>query len=669
MHATVQCRFGEAERLYDVAMEAYSCALAQLRRHESAQQVAVLRGMKVVGVTISGASIYNDLIEELQPRYVLVEEAAEVLEPLLIAGLGPWVQRLVMIGDHEQLRPSVECHTLSTEFHFNTSLMERLLKGSTPHVTLTAQARMMPEFAELLLDVYPSLTTSSRVFDETRVSPPPGAAKSIWFWDICLRKPVSSPSPTAPDSVTAGESLSDRSYVNEAEAVAAVSLVIHFVRSGVEPARITVIGAYMGQVKRIKALINEYIGGVFSGGWPVEDVHGAAARNQLAVLQCATDGQSWRQCVDLCETFLKLGDIEWASRALHAGTRLAKQAKVLPSDVQAATEKHEKHIKRLAAAQDVVDHFLSSGDGQGEAVDELKQLEELAVRWRTAGDIPATAAACVLISSLANTMKNAPDCNHKLRGLLHALSSSAADHLTSLESQHDVLVSTIDRYQGSENDVVIVSLVRSNTEGDVGFMRERARRVVAQSRARLGMYFVGDRNTFQTVKHWATLMNSLHVSGNIGKCIPLCCPKHCETHVKEASHALRIITDGVCPKPCSELMSCGRHRCKLRCHGDNAAHAFCKEMVDDKCADGHPLRRKCFQSAADIKCKTCTELARCAAEKEKRDREEREKEAQAECNRQVERFRRQPAGLQKRDLSKHGKDAVLYNAVVDRTEK
>ena len=44
---------------------------------------------------------------------MVVEEAGEVLEAHVLAALPPSIQHLVMIGDHEQLRPKPATHELS----------------------------------------------------------------------------------------------------------------------------------------------------------------------------------------------------------------------------------------------------------------------------------------------------------------------------------------------------------------------------------------------------------------------------------------------------------------------------------------------------------------------------------------------------------------------------
>lgn len=54
-------------------------------------------------------------------------------------------------------------------------------------------------------------------------------------------------------------------------------------------------------------------------------------------------------------------------------------------------------------------------------------------------------------------------------------------------------VSTIDRYQGEQNDYIVLSLTRTKT---VGFMRDVRRLTVALSRARLGLYILGRREVF-----------------------------------------------------------------------------------------------------------------------------------------------------------------------------
>ena len=67
-------------------------------------------------------------------------------------------------------------------------------------------------------------------------------------------------------------------------------------------------------------------------------------------------------------------------------------------------------------------------------------------------------------------------------------------------------VHTIDMYQGDENDIVIVSLVRSNNKKMIGFLKLLNRRCVAQSRARCGLYFIGNSETLSNDTNWNTMI-------------------------------------------------------------------------------------------------------------------------------------------------------------------
>ena len=58
-----------------------------------------------------------------------------------------------------------------------------------------------------------------------------------------------------------------------------------------------------------------------------------------------------------------------------------------------------------------------------------------------------------------------------------------------------ITVNTVDGFQGQERDVVIISLVRSNNEGQIGFLRDLRRMNVAITRARMKLIIIGDAST------------------------------------------------------------------------------------------------------------------------------------------------------------------------------
>ena len=76
-------------------------------------------------------------------------------------------------------------------------------------------------------------------------------------------------------------------------------------------------------------------------------------------------------------------------------------------------------------------------------------------------------------------------------------------------------VSTIDAFQGDQNDVIIVSLVRCNAQGNIGFLAEKSRRCVAQSRARCAMIMIGSAATLEHPQNspWRSLLKGLRSRG------------------------------------------------------------------------------------------------------------------------------------------------------------
>lgn len=80
-------------------------------------------------------------------------------------------------------------------------------------------------------------------------------------------------------------------------------------------------------------------------------------------------------------------------------------------------------------------------------------------------------------------------------GLLVAAFTSAATAAVANEEWGSVELSSVDGFQGREKAVVVISLVRSNEEGEIGFLNEGRRMNVAATRPRMCLVVVGDGQT------------------------------------------------------------------------------------------------------------------------------------------------------------------------------
>ena len=58
--------------------------------------------------------------------------------------------------------------------------------------------------------------------------------------------------------------------------------------------------------------------------------------------------------------------------------------------------------------------------------------------------------------------------------------------------RHLISVNTVDGFQGQERDMIIISLVRANEDGQIGFLRDLRRMNVAMTRARMKLIILGN---------------------------------------------------------------------------------------------------------------------------------------------------------------------------------
>jgi len=89
--------------------------------------------------------------------------------------------------------------------------------------------------------------------------------------------------------------------------------------------------------------------------------------------------------------------------------------------------------------------------------------------------------------------------------LIKSLLADDADIVSLAQSSSAIIeVNTVDGYQGRERDVIIFSTVRSNRQGNIGFLNDWRRLNVALTRAKLALLVVGDNETLtEGDKYWA----------------------------------------------------------------------------------------------------------------------------------------------------------------------
>ena len=82
------------------------------------------------------------------------------------------------------------------------------------------------------------------------------------------------------------------------------------------------------------------------------------------------------------------------------------------------------------------------------------------------------------------------------------------DFLQPLRRQ--ITVKTVDAFQGQERDVILVSLVRANEEGQIGFLSDLRRMNVAMTRARYKLIILGSAATLCRHRFYRKLFEACH---------------------------------------------------------------------------------------------------------------------------------------------------------------
>ncbi|NWU03076.1 ZNFX1 protein, partial [Urocynchramus pylzowi] len=403
-------------------MEQYQAAAKRLEKLKLEQDLCILSNARIVGMTTTGAAKYRKILQYIEPRIVIVEEAAEVLEAHIITTLSSECQHLILIGDHQQLQPSANVYDLAKNFNLEVSLFERLIKVDFPFVCLKYQHRMRPEIAQLISPhIYQKLENHPSVLEYENIK---GVSTNVFFVE---------------HEVPEQEIQEGKSHQNPHEAHFVVELCKYFLCQGYEPSQITILTTYTGQLFCLRNLMPAKI---FEG----------------------------------------------------------------------------------------------------------------------------------------------------------------------------VKVHVVDKYQGEENDIILLSLVRSNKEGKPGFLQIPNRICVALSRAKKGLYCIGNMRMLGKVPLWNKIIETLGKNGHIGQSLELCCQNHPGTKTQVSTgEDFNSVPEGGCTRPCEFRLSCG-HACTRACHPYDPEHKKyqclkpCQKVL---CADGHRCPKSCYEPCGKCMVKVEKTISKC----------------------------------------------------------
>ncbi|CAC5383765.1 NFX1-type zinc finger-containing protein 1 [Mytilus coruscus] len=176
--------------------------------------------------------------------------------------------------------------------------------------------------------------------------------------------------------------------------------------------------------------------------------------------------------------------------------------------------------------------------------------------------------------------------------------------ILSREDEPSVRITTVDNFQGEENDIILFSLVRSNMENEIGFLSEANRVCVALSRAKIGLYVVGNFELLTSKSGlWKNIVNDADKRQSVGSKLISTCQTHKNSTYVSKPDDFDLVTDSGCQKPCKIKRQCG-HFCLRKCHVDDPDHeGICpKQCHRQVCELGHRCIKPCHYQNSCEKC-------------------------------------------------------------------
>lgn len=160
-------------------------------------------------------------------------------------------------------------------------------------------------------------------------------------------------------------------------------------------------------------------------------------------------------------------------------------------------------------------------------------------------------------------------------------------------------VRTVDGFQGEQNDIILLSLVRSCSASErisPGFVENENRAVVALSRAKRGMFVFGCKtilnNSAASQETWGKVLDVFNEQQRVGRSIPLTCANHKTiSHIQHPDDWDKQALSGGCDRRCQGNCAEG-HSCTMMCHPADSG-CKCERACEQRLPCGHRCESRC----------------------------------------------------------------------------
>lgn len=178
------------------------------------------------------------------------------------------------------------------------------------------------------------------------------------------------------------------------------------------------------------------------------------------------------------------------------------------------------------------------------------------------------------------------------------------------KNMKNVHVFVVDSFQGEENDIIILSCVRSNVEDEIGFLRTPNRINVALSRAKMALYCIGNFDSYcKKSDIWAAVIQKVKNQQAFGNSFVFTCHNHPDQkNIVQEPDDFRQMPAGGCLKPCKAILEC-THVCTFVCHIIDPVHLDeykCIHRCEKFCSFEHQCSKTCH--FYDKNCGPCQTL-------------------------------------------------------------